>query len=313
MTSASRAGALLGRISEHASSALAALLGRRCAAAQAVRELRRRDPVRRARGADVLGSLAHHGAADAVDALGKLLHDPDPDVRIAAARALGRIGDRRSVDALLSSLAGSRPAPSQLVSHALTRIGSPATPELIAALARPEEAIRGAATEVLGLIDAVDAASAVEAVLTSDDSVEVRIQAARTLGRLGARTGLAPLLRAAEPAQPTPLRVEAVRALGDLGTAAAATPLAVLLTDPRYQVAHHAARSLLNLGPTGRAVLEEAADSQDDPVAAGHARDALGAAVEAQRRQGADVTPPAEPRRASARQAHGEGRTLAGR
>ena len=106
--------------------------------------------------------------------------------------------------------------------------------------------------EVLGLIGAVGTAKQVEYALRSDLSVEVRVRAARALGRLGPRSALAPLLEAVEPGHPRQLRAEAAKALGELGAPSAAQPLAALLADGDHEVAHESARALLKLGMAGR-------------------------------------------------------------
>jgi len=231
--------------------------------------------VRRARAAEILGTLERR---DAVPALCEMLRDGDPDCRVVAARALGRIGDPAAARPLLDTVASRRRAiPAHLVAHALTRIGTGAQPALVSALDSPREATRAVAAEVLGLIGAVGATGRVEATLRRDESVEVRVRAAGTLGRLGTRTALAPLLESLEPDRPPRLRAEAARALGELGTASAAAALAAVLDDEQYAVAHHAARSLLRLGKPGRAALERHGRT--------HAREALAvAALDEQRR-----------------------------
>ena len=59
------------------------------------------DAATRAAAAELCGALR---MADAVAWLADLLDDPDDKVRIAAARALGRTGGRRAVDALMSAV-----------------------------------------------------------------------------------------------------------------------------------------------------------------------------------------------------------------
>ncbi|HLL65545.1 MAG TPA: HEAT repeat domain-containing protein [Micromonosporaceae bacterium] len=273
--------ALLGTLRGDSHAKLVSVFDRRDAAAGAMRDLRRRDPVRRARAADVLGHLPR---TDSIPALTALLDDRSADVRAAAVRALGRIGDPSAAQPLLACLARHRPVAEQLVAQALVRLGVDALPDLLTALRHRDEAVRATAVQVLGLIGAVDAADDVADTLRCDESLEVRIRAARTLGRLGARHSLAPLLHAVEPAESTALRSEAARALGDLGAVAAATPLAVLLADPAYPVAHEAARSLLQLGPIGHAILHGAIDDPESPSATAHAREALGVAASEDKR-----------------------------
>jgi HEAT repeat protein len=263
--------AMLGKVRGEAHTALVAVFKQRGAGIRASHDLTARGAVRRARAAEVLGNL---GAADAVPRLCELLRDRDADVRVVAARALGRIADAAAAGPLLAATVGARRVPPQLVAHALLRLGLAAQSETEKALDHPAELVRATAVEVLGLIGAVGAAKRVEFALRSDLSLPVRTRAARTLGRLGTFSALAPLLEAVEPGRPPALRAEAALALGELGARAAAQPLAALLADDDYQVAHQAARALLRLGGPGRDALERADDDRSRP----HAREALGVA-----------------------------------
>jgi HEAT repeat protein len=271
---------MLGKVRGEAYAALVSVFERRGAAARATRDVRRRDPVRRARAAEVLGNLSRR---DAVPLLVRLLGDGDPDVRIVAARALGTVGDPAAAPHLLASLAARRTVPSHQVAQAVARLGVVAQPAVVDALGHPDESVRAVAAEVLGLIGAAGATSRVEAVLRDDPSLEVRVRAARTLGRLGTRTALDPLRGALSPTQPPALRAEAARALGELGTPVSTGALGALLGDPQYQVAHHAARSLLRLGPPGREALSAALAGTG--TAAAHAREALAVAELDERRR----------------------------
>jgi len=281
--------ALLNKVRGEARAALVIVFERRGAAWRARSELRRSDPVRRARAADLLGIL---GRRDAVPALIDLLRDADPDVRVVAARALGRIGDPEAAGPLLESVAIRRRAvPAHLVAHALAGIGVSAQPALVHGMDHPREGVRAVAAETLGLIGAVGAAGRIEAALRADSSTEVRIRAARTLGRLGTRTALPPLAEALTGEHPPALRAEAAKALGELGAPAAVDGLAAVLGDPDFVVAHEAARALLRLGAKGRKTLETARDGALDAprririVATAHAREALAVAdVEEHRR-----------------------------
>jgi HEAT repeat protein len=272
---------MLGKVRGEAYTALVSVFERRGAAARATRDVHRRDPVRRARAADVLGNLSRR---EAVPLLVELLGDSDPDVRIVAARALGTVGDAAAAPHLLACLAARRTVPSHQVAQALARLGVVAQPAAADALGHPDESVRAVAAEVLGMVGAAGATSRVEAVLRDDPSLEVRVRAARTLGRLGTRTALDPLRAALSRTEPPALRAEAARALGELGTAVSTGALAALLGDPQYPVAHQAARALLRLGPPGREALASAC-ATGDGTAAAHAREALAVAELDERRR----------------------------
>jgi HEAT repeat protein len=274
--------ALLNKVRGEARAALVVVFERRGAAWRARSELHRPDPVRRARAADLLGIL---GRRDAVPALCDLLRDADADVRVVAARALGRIGDPEAARPLLESVATRRrEVPAHLAAHALAGLGVGAQPALVRGMDSPREGVRAVAAEVLGLIGAVGATGRIEAALRADPSTEVRVRAARTLGRLGTRTAMAPLLDALTADHLPVLRAEAAKALGELGAPAAVDALTAVLGDAEFVVAHEAARALLRLGVKGRAALTSAREgSLGGPrrirtVAAAHAREALAVA-----------------------------------
>ncbi|HLL64951.1 MAG TPA: HEAT repeat domain-containing protein [Micromonosporaceae bacterium] len=285
---------LLGKIRGDAHQALVTVFERRGAADDALRALHSRSGVRRARAAEALGNL---GRRDAVAALCVLLRDPRSEVRVVAVRALGRIGDPAAAEPLLASLADIDPAPSLVVAHALIQLDPAAEPALIRALQHPAPLVRVTVLDALGLLGAAASAVPVAEVARADPSTEVRVAAVATLGRLGGRAALAPLAEAVLAHEPEPLRAAAARALGDLGNAAAVASLGLLLDDPRYRVAHEAARALRRLGPTGLAELRRVAheppgtgtgpptavDSDPSPPswssAAAHAREALAMAV----------------------------------
>lgn len=257
--------ALLGKIRGEARQALVSVFEQRGAIDAARRELTARSAVRRARAAEALGNL---GRADCVPALCALLEDPDPDVRVVVARALGRIAEPEAAGPLLDTLASDKPVPPQPVAHALIQIGPNGGPAVLSALGHPVPLVRVTALDVLGLIGVSGAAGPAAGVLAGDPALEVRIAAAAALGKIGRRPALAPLMAAVAADQPAPLRAAAARALGDLGAVAAVPPLVELLADPRHRVAHEAAHALRRVGPAGLAELRRVAASAPTPLAA---------------------------------------------
>lgn len=264
--------AMLGKVSGKARVALIRLYERRGSPAGAVADLRSRNAARRGRAAQVLGRLDHRPAAPS---LCRLLDDRDPDVRLAAARALGRIGDPVAVPHLLRSLHGTRTVPPTTVIAALASLGSDAYSRVAAGLRDPAPLVRAVTIEVLGVTGAIARTPEIVRALREDPDTEVRIRAARALGRLGMPDALEPLLAAIRPGQPVALRIVAAGALGSLGAATATRPLGELLGDADPHVAGTAARALLRLGRAGEAALREAADDRLDARAAAQARAAL--------------------------------------
>ncbi|GAA3161923.1 hypothetical protein GCM10010466_61150 [Planomonospora alba] len=278
---------LLGKVSGQGNAALTRLFEERGVARDAVADLSRRGSVRRARAATVLGLLRH---AEAVPDLTRLLADRHPEVRTAAARALGRIAEPQAAGPLLDCLAGGR-VPSDVVVQALIAIGPAARPALTKAMAHTAPEVRAIAAEVLGLIGSVGSVSALIRALTLDPSSDVRTRAARSLGRLGTPACLDALTDAVGLTYPTAVRAEAAGALGDVGAPAAVPALRALLADHHYRVAHHAARSLTRLGGPGTETLREAADGALGVRAAAHAREALAVLALAEGRHPARPAP----------------------
>ncbi|UUU24642.1 HEAT repeat domain-containing protein [Streptomyces sp. DSM 40750] len=264
--------ALLGKVAGTARTALVRLCELRGAAVAAVADLSSRSAARRGRAAQVLGQLCHRPAAQA---LCRLLADRDPEVRLAAARALGRCGGPAAVPYLLESLHGARTVSPDVVTGALVFLGPEAQRGVVAGLEHPQPLVRAVAIEVLGTTGAVSQTPGITRALGEDPAVEVRIKAARALGGLGMPDGLEPLLAAVGPGRPVALRIVGAGALGRLGAAAATPRLAELLGDPDPHVAATAARALLRLGPAGRAALRTAADERPGGPAAAQARAAL--------------------------------------
>jgi HEAT repeat protein len=279
---AAEAGALslLGKLRGEAHLALVSVFLRRGTARAALRDLRSRSRVRRARAAQVLGDLE---LQQAVPELCRLLTDRYAEVRIVAVRALGRIGDPAAAWRLIASLDQAEPVPSLLATHTLVQLGPDAEVTLIAALDHPQARVRAVCLDALGLLGAAGSVHRVARLLHEERVLDVRVAAAVNLGRLGTRSALEPLIDAAGPARPAALRAAAARALGDLGAPAAVPALVTLLGDDEFRVAHEAAHALRRLGRAGLAALREVVD--EERVEAGdhgaHARPSSRAAEEA--------------------------------
>ncbi len=266
--------AMLSKVRGEGLAALATVFERRGDIASYLRALSARKEARRAWAAEVLGGVR---CEPAVPGLIGLLRDRVPEVRLVAARALGRIGDPAAAQPLLDSLATAQPVPTHLVTQALVQFGPAAAPALVAALDHTEPAVRLAALQALRLTGTIGAEARVTAVLSQDSSLEVRVAAAALLGRLGTGSAVAPLLAATLPTRPLPLRAAACAALGELGAAAAVAPLSGLLDDVQYPVAHSAAHALAALGEPARPSLWSSAARHS--VAGAHAREALALAA----------------------------------
>lgn len=231
--------------------------------------LHARSAVRRATAAELLGAAAY---APAVPELAALLHDDDAEVRLVAARALGRAGapgavgvleddaTGRAAQALLAALAGERPAaPPDVVARSLLLLGAPATGALRTALSDPSALVRLTAAEVLGRLGASAAAGDLEDLVLRDGSDAVRARAATALGRLGAPTSASALRAATSPSSAASVRRAAAVALGEVGDPTALRCLWGLLDDRDAHLASAAAAALLALGAPGARVLAQVA------------------------------------------------------
>jgi hypothetical protein len=261
--------AMLAKVRGEARDALVEVFERHGVGDRALRDLGRAGAVRRGRAAETLGGLRRR---DAVPALCARLADRDPDVRHAAVRALGRIGDPAAAGPLLATLAAPEPAPVQLVAYALVQLDAGADGALLAGLDHPDAQVRATVLDTLRLRGTTGAEARVVAVLRADPAAEVRRGAAAMLGRVGGRASFDPLVAAAREDADREVRAFAVRALGDLGTPAAVPALRELVGDRRYRVAHEAAAALVRLGDPGLAALREVAA---DGTGAAHAHEAL--------------------------------------
>jgi HEAT repeat protein len=276
---AAEAGALglLGKLRGEAHAALVSVFLRRGTARAALRDLRSRSRVRRARAAQVLGDLE---LRQAVPELCRLLTDRYAEVRIVAVRALGRIGDPSAAWRLIASLDQAEPVPSLLATHTLVQLGPDAEVTLVAALDHPEARVRAVCLDALGLLGAAGAVHRVARLLRDERVLDVRVAAAVNLGRLGARSASEPLIDAVDPARPATLRSAAARALGDLGAPSAVPALVALLDDGEFRVAHEAAQALRRLGGAGLSALRDVVEEESAAAAdrGAHARPALRAA-----------------------------------
>lgn len=150
--------------------------------------------------AGLASALGATHARAAREPLAGLLKDPEEhqDVRLMAARALGELGDRAAVPALLEAL-GERSVPMHVrITVSLGQIGGPeAVDALLHHLTSDSATVRSHAAEGLGRCRAPVAQGQLISAL-SDDSRKVRVFAAEALAALGDATALQALQEAAE-------------------------------------------------------------------------------------------------------------------
>ncbi len=248
---------------------LADVLSRRGATARLIRWTHSPRAHRRARAAGRLGLIASPEAERRLVEL--VTGDHNPEVRIVATRALGKMGSAAAARTLLHSLSRPAPVPEGIVASALLELGPEAVPGLRAELAGGRRQ-RAMAANVLGLLDELPAWEGLVENAGSG-SVEVRISAVRALGRLGLPQAIGPVTACLRAGEDPALRAAAACALGRIGDPGSTQPLAACLDDPHYWVAHNAAMALAEIGGAGVTALSLAAAGLGSGAA--HAREAL--------------------------------------
>jgi HEAT repeat protein len=203
-----------------------------------------------------------------------LVHGPDP-VRLAAARGLAALRDLPALEWICRhpEALTSRSLPA--LSGLLRGFGPGARARLITALDRgvPVAHVECAMLDALGISRCRSARERIEARLRSD-AVDVRVAAARALGRLGMGEAIPALVLALADAA-WPVRAQAAQALGRLHATPAVDAVSDRVSDAVWWVRHHAAYALASMGPEGHDALCELVVRSPDPYAREMAREAL--------------------------------------
>lgn len=173
-------------------------------------------PERRNAARSALAAMATPGAADPAAPLPHLLdgirNDPDVDVRILCANALGESQNPRAREALEAALEDPQPNVVAAAAEALGTLNDPRAVEALVALAERRDFWTGnAAVMALGVLGDARATPALVA-LTSDPWLAT--EAARALGRMGDSAGLDALRDMID--MPEDPRQAAVRAAADI-------------------------------------------------------------------------------------------------
>ncbi|MDX6651460.1 MAG: hypothetical protein QOJ38_241 [Solirubrobacterales bacterium] len=250
---------------------IAALLERRGDIDREIAELRSWRTWRRGRAAYLLGDA---GSAEAVVPLLRVLaDDSDRDVRSAAARSLGRLGEETAAAPLALALV-EKHVPRAVASQALLAIGPAALPGLVDLKDHPEPDVRELVARLLGVLGGPAEAEYLHA-LVEDPSAPVRAAAARALGRIGDARASAALTARLEDRIPA-VRAAAATALGALGDRSAVPPLLRIAREDDFEPARQAARAAASLDADS----VRGAGAEDGPHLV-EASDLLAAGIEA--------------------------------
>ena len=169
--------------------------------------------------------------------------------------------DPNQVPALVEALGASGEADALNAAYALSAVGSPAIPALVAAL-REDATVRRRAALALSLIPGADSALRTAA---ADPDPRVRAVAVDALAEQPAQdASVAALVGALDDSDPW-VRRHAADALGTLGSPTAADGLARRLADPEAFVRHNAATALMKLGPSAAAAVPALIPALRDP------------------------------------------------
>lgn len=212
---------------------------------RAPHDLRHEDPVRRARAAEVLG-LCRVGAS--LPLLMRAVDDPVLEVRVAATRALGRLGEPSASATVLSAVGAGDGLPDEVAVAALEQMGVGIAGSLQTALGSSSAQARKVAAYLSGEGSFTRSRGMLRMLLVADEDPGVREAAAAALGKMGGPHDVPLLLSLTAVDQPASLRRVSAEALGRLGDTTAIDGLAELLDDPDEQVVRAAEASLRLLG-----------------------------------------------------------------
>ena len=239
-----------GTVRGESRSRVAAFVTEQGYAAAAERDLHARQSWRRGMAAKTLGDF---GVAASVGRLADTLRrDARPQVRVSAARALGRVGDAEATADLIDACAAGS-VPAGIVAQALLDIGEHALTQLLGAIASTERGVREVACRVVGLMGAgadPGVIAALQSAATTDAEPSVRAVACEALGRVGGLDAAVAVAAATADTEAS-VRCAACDAAARLAAPEAGAAVARALDDSEPEVRRAAARAAVLLGVAG--------------------------------------------------------------
>ncbi len=209
-------------------------------------------------------ALAEIGDDTAAPILMECLDDREQEIRIQAARGLGRIRWTPAIDRIVWRFGIETPWVRVRFSDTLTMFGSKATWPLLAYVKinhmheteGPKLALR-----TLAQIEDRDAVKPILEILAESRNLEIQIAAVEALGELGS-PGAVPALSEMLTSPHWELRAKAATALGSIGDEWATPLLVSSLRDPDWWVRRNSAAAIARM-PAGIQTLYEALASPD--------------------------------------------------
>jgi HEAT repeat protein len=196
-----------------------------------------------------------------VPALLEALEDKDPDVRIVAARSLGRMRLQAAEEALVAQLGRHEQAISARIAAICIEMGTRTGPLLIRTLRDGKPKARFWAARILGELKESRACRSLGDALLDPDP-DVRSASAWALGSIADRSS-APLVETALRDPVWYVRAHAAEALGKIGDTSHSAALADLLADRSWWVRRNALDALVRLGEGSKPALFAAVESED--------------------------------------------------
>ncbi len=196
----------------------------------------------------------------------KALRYKEYEIRSDAAEALGKIGDAKAIEPLITALKDDYAVPTSAI-YALVEMGEPAIEPLIHALKNDDYRVRKGAADALGHIGdrrAVEPLIHALKYARSYADQSVQSAAASALGYIGDRRAVEPLIHALQH-ENSIVRMYAVSALGDIGDARATEHLIRALGE-EGDVQARAKEALIKIGEPAVEPLVRALGDKDEVV-----------------------------------------------
>ena len=181
-----------------------------------------------------------------VKSLAEALNDPDPEVRLEAARTLGSLKNKEAVPALISALKDADREMRLCVIEALGDIKDRRSVEALITLLKDEDwNVRLAAVYALGDIEDIRAVLPLGD-LMNDEAWKVRKETANALGQIGDPRAVNPLAAALKDKHHE-VRRQVVESLGSIEDSSSVIPLISVLKDESWEVRKEAVEALGNI------------------------------------------------------------------